>query len=313
MSKTILVLGGLLAAELRSLEGYFKVLKLDKDNHPETVLVENKDDIVAIIATPSKPVSAQLIEALPNLELITQFGTGTDNIDKEAAAARNITVTNTPDLVTADTADIALLLMLGVARRGFEADLYVRIGKWLQAPMGLGHTLTGKTAAVLGMGNIGKAIAKRAAAFDMNVIYNARSKKDDLPYEYCEDIVEMAERADFFICALPGGAETTKIVDAKVLEAIGASGYLINIARGSVVDQEALVVALHNKKLAGAGLDVYQDEPCVPEGLVKMDNVCLLPHIGTATFETRTKMGQLVVENIRAHFDGKPVLTPVAA
>ena len=313
MSKTILVLGGLLAAELRSLEGYFKVLKLDKDNHPETVLAENKDDIVAIIATPSKPVSAQLIEALPNLELITQFGTGTDNIDKEAAAARNITVTNTPDLVTADTADIALLLMLGVARRGFEADLYVRIGKWMQAPMGLGHTLTGKTAAVLGMGKIGKAIAKRAAAFDMNVIYNARSKKDDLPYEYCGDIVEMSERADFFICAVPGGAETNNIVDAKVLDAIGAGGYLINIARGSVVDQEALVVALHNKKLAGAGLDVYQDEPCVPEGLVKMDNVCLLPHIGTATFETRTKMGQLVVENIRAHFDGKPVLTPVAA
>lgn len=313
MAKAILVLGGLLPEEMRSLEGHFVVLKPTKDNDPELMLSEHQNDIVGVVATPSKPVSAQLMEALPNLELIAQFGVGTDNIDKEAAARLNIAVTNTPDLVTADTADIALTLLLGVARRAFESDLYVRVGQWFSAPMGLGHSLTGKTVGVLGLGNIGQAIAKRVSAFDMNVIYHSRTQKDDVPYEYCDNLIDMAAKSDFLVCACPGGEATHHIVDQSVLEALGSQGYLVNIARGTVVDEQALVAALHNKKLAGAGLDVYENEPYVPEGLLKMDNVVLLPHIGTATVETRTKMGKLVVENIMAHFEGKPLKTPVAA
>jgi lactate dehydrogenase-like 2-hydroxyacid dehydrogenase len=313
MSKTILVLGGLLPKELEDLSSRYDVLRLGREDDPEKVLRDNAGNIAVIVASPMNKVSGHLIEALPNLELICQFGVGVDNIDREVASRRGVYVTNTPDLVTADTADTALILMLGVARRAMEADLFVRVGKWSTGPLGMGVCMGGKTVGILGLGNIGKAIARRAEAFDMKIVYHGRSQQEDVPYLYFDNLRDMAESSDFLVCACPGTKETFRIINADILDALGPKGFLINIARGSVVDEEALAIALSNRAIAGAGLDVYENEPFVPEGLIKMDNVVLLPHIGTATFETRTKMGQLVLEKIEAHFAGRPLKTPVAA
>jgi lactate dehydrogenase-like 2-hydroxyacid dehydrogenase len=312
MDKTILVLGGLLQAEIASLEQDFKILRLSHESDPDRALRKSQNNIVGIAASPSYPVKEHLISLFPNLEIISQSGVGYDSIDIKAAAKRSIVVTNTPDLVTNDTADTAIILMLNVARRAVEADMFVRVGKWQGGAMPLGTSLTAKTVGIIGLGRIGQAIARRAAGFDMNVVYHGRTEKPDQPYEYFKNLEEMASHVDFLVCACTGGPETRGLVHSGVLQSMKPESFLINVARGSVVDEQALLIALENKIIAGAGLDVYDNEPYVPEALLKRDNVVLLPHIGTATFETRTKMGQLVVENIRAHFDGKPLLTPVA-
>lgn len=312
MKKTLLVMGGqILAAEMDMLAGHFDLIRLWKERDPDAVLRERRNDIVAIASVHSVPVSRSLIEALPNLEIIAQFAVGTDNIDLEAARARGIAVTNTPDVLTDDTADTALALLLAVSRRVCEGDMYVRVGKWLNGPMPLGNSLKGKTAGIVGAGRIGRAIASRCAAFGMKIAYHGPNKKDDLSYDYLPDVQKLAEISDYLILACPGGAATRHLVHAAILEALGPKGFLINISRGSVVNEDDLVGALRDKRIAGAGLDVYANEPSVPEELVKMDNVVLLPHIGSATVETRAVMGRLVVKNLLAHFNGDPLLTPV--
>lgn len=306
-----MALSSLYPVDLESLEQDFNVIRLWRENDPETVIKEHRDDVVALIAGPGRPVSRALIEALPNLEVIANFSVGTDHVDMDAAKKRGIAVTNTPDILTADTADIAVSLLLNVMRRCCEADLYLRIGKWEYAAMPLGTSLGGKKAGIVGMGRIGRAIARRLDAFDMEILYTGPHEKDDLPYLYYAGLQEMAEDADCLVLACPGGEATRHIIDYNVLEKLGKGGVLVNIARGSVVNEEDLLAALSNKAIAGAGLDVYENEPHVPKELCKMDNVVLLPHIGSATVETRTKMGHLVIENIRAHFDGKPLPSPV--
>lgn len=313
MTRTILALGTLLPHEMEELERDFSVIRLAKESDPEATLQQHRNDIVGIIASPMKKVNRHLIEALPNLEIICQFGVGIDNIDLQAAKERHIAVTNTPDLVTNDTADIALSLLLNCARRTVEADAYVRVGKWVNGPMPLGTSLTGKTVGIVGLGPIGQAVARRAEAFDMNVIYYARREKPEFSYSYYPELMKLAEDSDFMVLTVAGGAETRHLVNADVLKALGPQGYLINVARGSVVNEEALLIALRNREIAGAGLDVFDNEPHVPEAFFTMDNVVLLPHIGTATAETRKKMGQLVLLNLRAHFNGEPLKTPVAA
>ncbi len=313
MTKTILHLGGLMPAQLDVLEQDFRIIRLTKEPDPEAILQQHRNDIVAILTSFTRRVNRQLIEALPNLEIICQYGVGVDNIDLDAARERHIVVTNTPELVTNDTADIALALLLSCARRVVEGDAYVRVGKWANGPMPLGNSLTGKTVGIVGLGRIGQAIARRAAAFDTNVIYYGRQERPEFPYSYYPDLVKLAEDSDFMILSVAGGADTRHLVNADVLRALGPQGYVINVSRGSVVDEDALLIALRNRAIAGAGLDVFENEPHVPEALYSMDNVVLLPHVGTATVETRTKMGHLVLENLMAHFDGKPLLTPVAA
>lgn len=313
MSRTILALGTLLPAEMDELERDFNVIRLSKEADPEAALQERRNDIVGIITSPMKKVNRHLIEALPNLEIISQFGVGVDNIDLQAAKERHIAVTNTPDLVTNDTADIALALLMSCARRIVEGDAYVRVGHWVNGPMPHGVTLTGKTVGVVGLGRIGQAVARRAAAFDMNVIYYGRKEKPEFSYSYYPDLMKLAEDSDFMILTVSGGPETRHLVNSDVLKALGREGFLINVARGSVVDEEALLIALRNREIAGAGLDVFENEPHVPEALYTMDNVVLLPHIGTLTFETRTKMGQLVLANLQAHFNGEPLKTAVSA
>lgn len=313
MARTILALGTLLPAEMDELERDFNVIRLSKEADPEAALQEHRHDIVGIITSPMKKVNRNLIEALPNLEIIGQFGVGVDNIDLAAASARHIAVTNTPGLVTNDTADIALALLLACARRIVEGDAYVRVGHWANGPMPHGVTLTGKKVGIVGLGRIGQAVARRCAAFDMDIAYISRQEKPEFPYTYVPSLMMLAEQSDFMILTVAGGPETRHLVNAGVLKALGPSGYLINVARGSVVDEEALLIALSNREIAGAGLDVFENEPHVPEALYTMDNVVLLPHIGTLTFETRTKMGQLVLKNMRAHFHGEPLLTAVLA
>ncbi len=311
MKKTILALGSILPSEMKEVEKHFNLLKLWKQADPEEALHVYKNDIVGILSTAGgMAVTKRMIDGLPNLELIAQFGVGVDNIDLAAAAERRVAVTNTPDVVTSDTADIALALILAVMRRIVEADVTVRTGGW--RPFPLGSTLAGKTVGIIGLGRIGQAIAKRCEGFDIKIAYHGRTEKK-VPYQYYADLTQMAQNIDVLVAACPGGEGTRHIVNGKVLKALGPQGFLINIARGSVVQTEDLLIALNNKEIAGAGLDVYENEPEVPEALKSMDNVVLLPHIGTATLETRTVMGQLVLANIMAHFEGKALVTPVTS
>lgn len=312
MKRALLLLTNLiLPAEMAALEKEFEILPLAREKDPDALLHARRNDIVAIASSTTMPVSRTLIEALPNLEIIAQFAVGVDNIDLQAAKERGIAVTNTPDVLTDDTADTALSLLLAVSRRICEGDMYVRVGKWLNGPMPLGNSLKNKTAGIVGMGRIGQAIASRCEAFGMKIIYQGPRKKADIAYGYEPDVEKLAEVSDYLILSCPGGAATHHLVHAPVLKALGPKGFLINVSRGSVMKEEDLISALTNKEIAGAGMDVFANEPHVPEAFLKMDNVVLLPHTGSATVETRAVMGQLVVKNLLAHFHGDPLLTPV--
>jgi lactate dehydrogenase-like 2-hydroxyacid dehydrogenase len=312
MTRTILALNSIFPAEFDALEPRFEILRLWREADPEAAIRARRQHIVGIVSSAGRTVSRSLIDALPHLEIISNFSVGTDHIDLEAAAARGIAVTNTPDILTADTADTAVALLLAVARRVCEADMYVRLGKWFNGPMGLGTSLAGKTAGIVGLGRIGGAIARRLEAFDISIAYYGRKPHEGVSYPYYDDIRRLAEDSDFLILSCAGGPATANLVDDAVLQALGPHGILVNVARGSVVNEEDLLNALASKGIAGAGLDVYASEPNVPEALFKMDNVVLLPHIGSATNETRLRMGRLVIDNLLAHFDGKPLKTPVA-
>ncbi len=310
--KTILALGTVLPAEMDELEKNYDLIRLWKEADPETTLQTHKNDIVAILSSyAGMPVTRRILEALPNVSMIGHFGMGIDTIDLAAAKERHISITNTPGILAPDTADIALSLMLSVSRRIVEADMYVRVGKWPSGAFPLATSMTGKRVGIVGMGRIGQAIGRRCAGFDMTISYHGPREKPDLAYQYYADLRQMAENSDFLVLACPGGPETRHIINSKVLKALGPKGYVINVARGSVINTDDLLVALSNRDIAGAGLDVYETEPNIPEALISMDNVVLLPHIGSATTETRAAMGQLVIANIVAHFEGQPLLTPV--
>lgn len=301
----------ILSPEVAVLEQNFDVIHLWREKDPGGVLQARKGDIVAMASAYFMPVSRELMERLPNLKIISQFAVGIDNIDLAAARERGIAVTNTPDVLTDDTADTALALLLAVSRRVCEGDSFVRNGCWLNGSMGLGTSLKGKVAGIVGMGRIGQAVASRCEVFGLKILYHGPRKKSDISYDYEPDIQKLAEHSDYLILTCPGGAETRHLVHAPVLEALGPRGFLINISRGSVVHEDDLINALTERKIAGAGLDVYPHEPKVREEFTRMDHVVLLPHVGSATIETRTKMGQLVVQNLLAFFAGEKLLTPV--
>lgn len=267
-------------------------------------------DKVRGVATFTSKVDVGLMDALPRLEIVASMSIGLDHIDLAAAKARGIRVTNTPGVLTDDVADLAIGLMVAVARRLAVADRYVRDGSWLAGPMPLQSGLGGTTLGVLGMGRIGQAIAKRAAAMNMTIVYHGPRSRPELPYRFYADLAAMAGDVDYLVIAVPGGPATRHLVDARIIAALGSKGAIINIARGSVVDQAALVAALTERKLAGAGLDVFEDEPRVPAALTRLESVVLTPHIGTATHATRLAMGRLMLDNLAAHFAGKPLLTP---
>lgn len=269
--------------------------------------------IRAVVATGESKVPAELIAQLPALEMITVFGVGYDGVDVAAARARGVPVTHTPGVLNDDVADLALGLLIAAARRIPQADRFVRGGEWLQGPIPVARKVAGSRLGVVGMGRIGQAIAQRALAFRMDVAYTARSPRANLPYAYHPNAASLAAAVDFLVVITPGGAATRGLIDAKVLQALGPQGYLVNVARGSVVDQPALIAALQAGTIAGAALDVFADEPNVPAELLAMDNVVLTPHIGSGTKQTREAMAQLTFDNLRAHFAGQPLLTPVPA
>lgn len=295
--------------QIEMLEPYFDIFRPNKRD-PEGDILKHARDIKAIV-TSLTPIRADLIESLPNLEIVASGAVGYDHIDVEACTDRGIIVTNTPDVLTADTADTGMMLMLNIMRRGVEGDAFVRAGMWLKSNLPLGSSLAGKTVGIVGLGRIGQAFARRAAAFDMNIAYFGPNEKDEFPYSYYDDLEAMASDADVLVLCCVGGTKTKGLINYQILDALGPKGYLINIARGSVVNQRDLLIALSNKSIAGAALDVYENEPAVPEELFIRDDVVLLPHVGSATKETRRKMGQIVAGNLIAHFNGEPLLTQI--
>lgn len=257
-------------------------------------------------------VTGTLMEQLPLLEMVSIMGVGYDGVDVATAMKRGIVVTHTPNVLNDEVADLALGLMLSVARRIPQADQYVRTGRWgTEGAMPLARKMSGARLGIVGLGRIGQAIADRAAAFGMSIAYTARSAKADLSYSFYPDVRALAAEVDFLVVITPGGAGTYHMINADVLKALGPRGYLINVARGSVVDEAALVDALQKGVIAGAGLDVFENEPRPLEALFKLDNVVLTPHMGSATAQTRQAMANLAVANLQAHFAGQPVLSPV--
>ena len=267
--------------------------------------------IRAICGSGESKVGAELMAQLPALEIVSIMGVGYDGVDVAAAKARGVTVAHTPDVLNDDVADLALALMLNIARRIPQADQYVRQGRWPTGPMPLARKMSGARLGIVGMGRIGQAIADRARAFGMSIAYTARSAKPALPYAFHATPRALAAASDFLVVITPGGAATRKLIDAEVLRALGPSGYLINVARGSVVDEAALIEALQHRRIAGAGLDVFENEPNVPEALRALDNVVLVPHIGSATTQTRQAMAARAFDNLQAHFAGQPLPSAV--
>jgi lactate dehydrogenase-like 2-hydroxyacid dehydrogenase len=292
----------------QALAAGYTVHKLHEAADRQALVAEVRDRVRAIAGG---QVGPELMDKLPRLEIIANFGVGYDSIDTAAARQRNIRVTNTPDVLNDAMAEITIGLMVALARRLPQADRHVREGKWPQAAVPLQAEMNGRTVGILGLGRIGKEIAARAQAMKMRVIYHGRHRQADEPYLYYPNLTDMARDSDWLVVIAPGGRSTEGIVSREVLEALGPEGYLVNMARGTLVDEAALVELLQNGGLAGAALDVFEKEPEVPAALFALDNVVLSPHQGSATHQTRNKMGQLVVRNLEAHFAGDPLPSAV--
>jgi lactate dehydrogenase-like 2-hydroxyacid dehydrogenase len=264
------------------------------------------------VSAPVLPIDNALLTRLPKLEIISSFGVGYDHIDAVAAAKRGIVVTHTPDVLTEEVADTAIGLLLCTVRELPQGERHVRAGKWPKGNYPLSRaTLRNRTVGLVGMGRIGLAIAHRLEAFGVPIVYHTRQPRPELAYRHYPQLIDMARAVDTLVVIVPGGPATRNMIDTPVLEALGPDGILINVARGSVVDEDALIAALRERKIMAAGLDVFVKEPEVPKELLTMENVVLLPHLGSASVFTREKMDQLLVDNIRAWAAGKPPLTPV--
>ncbi len=314
MKPDVLYIGSFPEATVKSLyETYtihhFRDLPLPADAFtPETA-----KRIRAITTEANRGATREMMDRFPNLEVITVFGVGTDAVDLRAAREKNIPVTNTPGVIGPEVADLAIGLMLASARQIVMGDRYVRDGDWAaKGPIRLGRSVGRKTCGVIGLGGIGRAIADRAAAFRMRVIYQGPRKKADAPYEYIADPVELARRSDYLMVACKGGEETRLLVSKAVIEALGPTGTLINVARGTVVDEPAMIAALKSGKLGYAALDVFDNEPNISQDLLSLPNVIVQPHHGTGTVETRTEIGQVMLNNLAAHFAGKPLINPLS-
>ena len=264
------------------------------------------------VSAPVQPVDDALFAAFPKLQIVASFGVGYDHIDAKAAARRGIVVTHTPDVLTEEVADTAIGLLLNTVRELPQAERYLRAGQWPSGNFPLSRaTLRDRTVGMVGLGRIGIAIARRLDAFGVPVVYHTRQPRPEVGYRHYPRLIDMARDVDTLMVIVPGGTATKNMIDADVLAALGPSGIVINVARGSVIDEPALIAALREGKILAAGLDVFAAEPQVPAELLAMENVVLLPHVGSGSEYTRAKMDQLLVDNIRAWVAGKPPLTPV--
>jgi len=311
MKPDIILTGKGHAGTQATLDAEFATHRLFEAQDKEKFLRELAPKARALATFGPMPVNGALMDKLPKLEIISNFGVGVDAINLDDAKQRKIIVTNTPDVLNECVADTALALVMNTLRKMPQSEAYLRAGKWAsRGPFPLTTSLGGKTLGILGLGRIGEAIAKRATACGMRIRYHNRNKKD-VPYPYDPDPVTLAKNCNVLMVVTPGGVETKNLVGAKVLDALGPKGYVCNIARGSVIDEPVLLRYLQENRIAGAGLDVFVDEPKIPPEFFKLDNAVLFPHVGSATVETRKAMGDLQIENLRLHFAGKPVATRV--
>ena len=307
----LLLIGGATPQMLERLEAAFTIHRLADAADPAAWLVEHGAKIQYVATNGHDGVKPDHIKAMPNLKLISCYGVGYDAIDTRLARAGGIMVTHTPNVLNAEVASTALMLMLACYRNLLADDAHVRSGDWEtngNAP--LSRSADNQVVGIVGLGRIGQAIADKLAPFNATILYHSRSQKM-VPYQYYGSLVDMAQAADVLICITPGGEETNKLVNLEVINALGPKGTLINVSRGSVVDETAVIAALQDGRLGWAGLDVFEQEPKVPEALRALSNVVLLPHVGSASHETRAAMGDLTVDNLLQHFNIGTVISPV--
>ncbi len=315
MKSEILALVPIYAPTLAELEREYTVHKLWTVPDPDALMKRVAGSVRVAVTTGLAGYTRRHVEALPKLELIACFGNphGMAAEDKTAAKARGVFVTNTPDSITTTVADLGMGLVLAVMRRIAEGDRFVRAGKWAAGPLTPGRDIGGKTLGIVGLGRIGREIARRAEAFGMKVLWHGPRAKPEVSWPFHADLRDMARLSDCLLAICPLTPETRGLIDARVLDALGPDGFLVNVARGPVVDQAALIAALKEKRIAGAALDVFWDEPQVPAELLVMENVVLTPHVGSTVKEIREERGRKLLANVRAHFAGKPVPNPVTS
>ena len=313
INREVILLGPLKPLIVKGLEAVGTVHKAAEVKDPNAFYAAHAGVRAIACCATSELLEDAFMRRFPKLQIISSFGVGYDHIDAKAAAAHGVIVTNTPEVLTEEVADTALGLLLCTVREFPQAERHLRAGKWLQKPYPLTKgTLRNRSVGIVGMGAIGQAIARRLDAFGVPVVYHARQQRPHLRYRHYPKLIDMARDVDTLMVIVPGGAATANMINAEVLNALGPNGILINMARGSVVDEPALIKALLEKRIMAAGLDVFAKEPEVPQELIAMDNVVLFPHVGSASVHTRDRMDQLVVDNIAAWAAGKPPLTPVA-
>lgn len=311
MPATLLLMSSFHAATLETLSSQYTCHALWEADDPDALIGRTADEVTVVVTSGSRGITRDVIDRLPRLKLIACFGVGVDAIDVGYAKSRGIVVTNTPDVLVDDVADLALGLTLATVREMCVNDAYVREGRWADKPYGLTASFQGRRVGIVGLGRIGHAIARRCEAFNAAISWTGPRAKPDAPYPYVADIVELARDVDVLIAACPGGPATQGIVSREVLDALGTSGIFINISRGSVVDEAALIDALRSGRIAGAGLDVFHNEPAIDPAFAHLPNVVLQAHMGSATHRTRALMGELVVRNVDAFLQGKGAVTPV--
>ncbi|MEO9777672.1 MAG: 2-hydroxyacid dehydrogenase [Sedimentitalea sp.] len=307
----LLMIGSVTDRMMARLTADFTVHALSDQPDQAQFLADHGVAITAVLTNGHDGVRPDLMAALPNLKIVSSYGVGYDAIDANAAAKRGIIVTHTPNVLNAEVANTALLLWFAVSRRLVPNDAYVRAGRWEnEGSTPLTHSVQGRTVGIVGLGRIGQAIADRLGVFESTVVYHSRSDKN-VSYRYYADLAEMAADSDVLICITPGGAATKHLISEQVIDALGPDGILVNVSRGSVVDETAMIKALKEGRLGGAGLDVFEQEPKVPAELFTMDNVVLQPHVGSATHETRQAMGDLTCDNLSQWLKDGTTVTPV--
>ncbi|MGL5599414.1 MAG: 2-hydroxyacid dehydrogenase [Silvania sp.] len=305
--KTVLLIAPVVDGLLDKLSSAFQVFRLYDQHDPHAFLQQIGAQVQAVVTRGDVGVTREVLTQLPNVGLVAIFGVGTDAVDLDYTRTRNIAVTITSGVLTNDVADLAMGLLLTGARQLCQGDKFVREGRWLKQGPALATQVSGKRIGIFGMGNIGQAIARRATGFDMEILYTDRKKLQHVDYQWCADLHTLAHESDFLVIAASGGAANRGLIDTSVFNTMPKHAWLINVARGSLVDEPALIRALQNGVIAGAGLDVYEDEPHVPAALIAMDNVVLQPHVASATHETRQRMSEVVFNNVTAYFAAAPL------
>lgn len=307
----LLVLRSLMPAQMQQLEPEFTLHRYDQAENPEALLKSVGSAIRGVVTAGTPGFKSTMLPHLPKLEIVSSSSVGTDSIDVAACREQGVHVTNTPEVLNDDVADLGIGLILNALRRLGPGHDYVRSGNWSKhGMMPLATSLKGKRLGIVGLGRIGQELADRAAALKMEIAYTGRKPKD-LPYTFYDNLLDLARNSDVLALTCPGGAETRHLINAAVLEALGPKGWVVNLSRGSVIDEEALIDALQRQAIGGAALDVFENEPHIDSRFLELDNAVLYPHHASGTVETRSAMSQLVVDNLKAHFQQKPLVTPV--